>query len=204
MRMVKILSSRGFLLFKKMQRTKNIQKKIIISALIIVLIGILIVVVKEGRHSRESGNLVSDNTIILGENRLFRKYGNSESASTTSSQTLQNIPSHSQIYKYQETIATSTKENNSTFTLSMGDKRQIFSFTKGITLYDAFKELQSKGEISFEGKNYPGLGFFVTRIGDLKSGDGKNLMYDINGKEASVGVSAYVLKEGDIIEWKLK
>jgi len=30
------------------------------------------------------------------------------------------------------------------------------------------------------------------------------LLYYINGKEASVGVSTYKPKNGDIIEWKLK
>ena len=29
-------------------------------------------------------------------------------------------------------------------------------------------------------------------------------MYYINDKEASLGVSSYTVKEGDIIEWKLK
>ncbi len=57
---------------------------------------------------------------------------------------------------------------------------------------------------TFSGKEYPALGFFVSDIGDLHSGDGDYLIYYINGKEASVGVSSYELRDGDTIEWKLE
>jgi hypothetical protein len=76
--------------------------------------------------------------------------------------------------------------------------------TGNATVYDTMNSLMSEGKITFEGKNYLGLGFFVTQINSLQSGDGKNLMYYINGTEAPVGVSSYVVQEGDIIEWKLK
>ena len=46
--------------------------------------------------------------------------------------------------------------------------------------------LMSEGKINFEGKNYPGLGFFVTKINSLTNGEGKNLMYDINGVEGKL------------------
>lgn len=74
----------------------------------------------------------------------------------------------------------------------------------GVSLYDALVLAKDAEQIIFSGKNYSGLGFFVTDIGSLHSGNGKNLFYYINNKEASVGVSSYLLKDGDIIEWKLK
>jgi len=77
-------------------------------------------------------------------------------------------------------------------------------FTPNTFLYDALVREKDKGNIDFSGKNYPGLGFFVTDIGTLHSGNGKNLIYYINGKEATVGVSSYALKDGDVIEWKLE
>jgi len=76
--------------------------------------------------------------------------------------------------------------------------------TPNTTFYDALVQAKNDGKITFSGKNYLGLGFFVTDIGTLHSGNGKNLLYYINGKEASVGVSSYLLKNGDFIEWKLK
>src|SRR3989344_4658193 len=77
-------------------------------------------------------------------------------------------------------------------------------FTPSTFLYDALLQEKNKGKIDFSGKNYPGLGFFVTDIGTLHSGKGKNLIYYINSKEATVGVSSYALKDGDVIEWKLE
>jgi|GEM_PF-1790206 len=74
----------------------------------------------------------------------------------------------------------------------------------GDTLYETLHNADVQGTILFSAREYPGLGFFVTAIGLLESGDGKNLMYFINGKEASVGVSMYVPHDGDVIEWKLK
>lgn len=74
----------------------------------------------------------------------------------------------------------------------------------GDTLYETLHNAGVQGTILFSGREYPGLGFFVTAIGLLESGDGKNLMYFINGTEASVGVSVYVPHDGDVIEWKLE
>ncbi len=78
------------------------------------------------------------------------------------------------------------------------------ALTDNMSVYDAMKILKEEGKITFEGKEYPALGFFVTKINSLEAGDGKNLFYYINGIEASVGISTYEIKEGDIIEWKLK
>ena len=89
-------------------------------------------------------------------------------------------------------------------TILAGNIKTNLSFSKNISLYDVLTKAKSNNEINFSGKNYPGLGFFVNEIGTLQMKDGKNLLYYINGKEASVGVSSYILKNGDIIEWKLK
>ena len=86
----------------------------------------------------------------------------------------------------------------------MGEEIINLSFAPETFFYDALMEASNAGNLTFEGKNYPGLGFFITDIGPLHSGNGKYLLYYINGKEATVGVSAYKLKNGDIIEWKLE
>lgn len=90
------------------------------------------------------------------------------------------------------------------FTLKTGDLDKNISFSSNTILYDALVQAKNTGTIYFNGKNYPGLGFFVTDIENLHGGNGQNLLYYINGKEASVGVSSYKLKDGDIIEWKLE
>lgn len=87
-------------------------------------------------------------------------------------------------------------------TVSAGDIK--INLQPNTTFYDALVQAKNTGTITFSGKNYPGLGFFVTEIGTLRAGGGKNLLYYINGKQAYVGVSSYTLKDGDVIEWKLE
>lgn len=83
------------------------------------------------------------------------------------------------------------------------EKLQIASASEQ-SLYEVLVQAKEEGLIKLEGKNYPMLGFFVTKIGSLESSPGKYLFYYINGKEASVGVSSYSVQDGDIIEWKVK
>lgn len=97
------------------------------------------------------------------------------------------------------------EEANNTISVALtaGDTNVELSPTAGMTLYDALVEAKENGALSFSGKEYSGLGFFVSDIGTLHQTAGTNMIYYINSKEASVGVSAYILKDGDVIEWKL-
>lgn len=75
---------------------------------------------------------------------------------------------------------------------------------EGGTVYDLMKELQNKKENNFifKYKEYPSLGVFIEEINGIKGGNGKYWIYYVNDTEASVGVSKYVLREGDSILWK--
>lgn len=97
-----------------------------------------------------------------------------------------------------------TNENTILFTLTTGDFTTALKSKEGTTLYDALKQAEVVGKISLGVKEYPGLGFYVTDIGSLHEVSGKHLIYYINGKEATVGVSLYVPKNGDIINWRLE
>jgi hypothetical protein len=88
--------------------------------------------------------------------------------------------------------------------LKIADTNLELPLTPDATLYDTLLSAQKEGMISFSGKNYPGLGFFITEIESMRNENGKYLFYYINNQEASVGVSVYLPKDGDIIEWKLK
>ena len=89
-------------------------------------------------------------------------------------------------------------------TILAGDVTAHLRIPPNTIFYDALIQAKNSGIITFSGNNYTGLGFFVTDIGTLRAGNGKNLLYYINGKEAIVGVSSYTLKDGDVIEWKLE
>ena len=110
-----------------------------------------------------------------------------------------------QAYKKTEALLPfSTEIKDQSFTLIAREIDTRLPISPNTLLYDALEEVKNTGKITLLGKNHPGLGFFVTEIGSLHSGNGKNLLYYINGKEATVGVSSYKLKDGDIIEWKLE
>jgi hypothetical protein len=94
--------------------------------------------------------------------------------------------------------------NTQSVTLTAGSTSVRLRVAPNTIFYDALVQAQAAGQIAFSGKNYPGLGFFVTDIGTLHSGGGKDLLYYVNGKEAAVGVSSYTLKDSDVIEWKLE
>lgn len=104
----------------------------------------------------------------------------------------------------QEETITSNETLSQKATFSVLEEKFEFTVLEKMTVYDVMKILKTENKITFEGKEYSGLGFFVTSVNSLKTGGGKNLMYYVNDKEASVGISTYVIKEGDIIEWKLK
>jgi len=96
----------------------------------------------------------------------------------------------------------SKKEIN--ISLSVLDKNYSFVIEDGNTVYEAMKNLQNNKEnnFSFEYKEYPSLGVFVEKINGVKGESGKYWIYYVNDKQAQVGVSKYVLKEGDIISWR--
>lgn len=98
----------------------------------------------------------------------------------------------------------SEKKNIESVTILIGDKETHLNVAHGTIFYDALVEARNTSKLTFSGKNYPDLGFFVTDIGSLHGGNGKNLIYYVNGKEATVGVSSYTLKDKDFIEWRLE
>lgn len=91
-----------------------------------------------------------------------------------------------------------------TITLKLGDTNINLPIQDGASLYDILLAGQKTGQINFTGKNYSGMGFFISSVGDLKEGNGKYLIYYVNGTEANLGISSYIPKVGDVIEWKLQ
>jgi hypothetical protein len=89
-------------------------------------------------------------------------------------------------------------------TLKVGEYVGQIEIEEKDTVYQVMQKAMQNNQVTFDGREYLGLGFFVTQVGSLVNGNGKNLMYYVNDKEASVGVSSYVLSDGDSIEWKLK
>ncbi len=97
-----------------------------------------------------------------------------------------------------------TQVSNISITVIVNDVNFNLSLNKGNSLYEVLYEAREKNQITFSGRQYSGLGFFITDIESLHQGNGKNLLYYINDEKAKIGISSYIPKDGDIINWKLE
>ena len=84
----------------------------------------------------------------------------------------------------------------------INEERHVAEGTSALTvLTDAVGE----HGIPFRTKEYAGMGTLVEKIGDDENGTGgKYWMYYVNGAFALVGADAYVVQEGDVVEWKFE
>ena len=89
-------------------------------------------------------------------------------------------------------------------TLIVNGEKQTTQIATDTTVLDLMNQLQSENQITFSGKDYPGMGMFVEEINGIKnnSQDNKYWIYYINGQSAQVGISNYTIKPNDVIEWK--
>jgi hypothetical protein len=103
-----------------------------------------------------------------------------------------------------KSLSVSKGEEQIFISLTVLDKNYEIETREGSSVFDVMKELQNntKNNFSFNYKEYPRMGVFVGEINGIKGKRGAYWIYYVNGKEASVGVSSYVLKEGDSILWK--
>lgn len=85
----------------------------------------------------------------------------------------------------------------------INDAKYEISVPENTTVYELMNLLAQRGDIDFNGQNSSGLGFFVDEINGLKNNPSQNTywIYYINGKAAQAGISNYVLKPDDIINW---
>ena len=90
--------------------------------------------------------------------------------------------------------------------LKILDKKYETEIKEGLTVFEAMQKIQNENDknnpLNFKYKEYNGLGIFINEINGLKGGGDGNWIYFVNEKEASVGVSNYKIKNGDIISWK--
>ncbi|MCX6764707.1 MAG: DUF4430 domain-containing protein [Candidatus Nealsonbacteria bacterium] len=86
----------------------------------------------------------------------------------------------------------------------VGEKKYEISVPEKSTVYELMDLLKARGDFSFQGKDFSGLGFFVEEINGIKNNpSGKTYwIYYVNDKSAQVGISNYTLKPNDVINWK--
>lgn len=70
-------------------------------------------------------------------------------------------------------------------------------------LFQVMERTAKENNLTFESKEYEGLGALITKIGEKENGaDSRYWQYWVNHKKPEVGASAYILQPGDFVEWK--
>ncbi len=76
---------------------------------------------------------------------------------------------------------------------------------EGSTVRDMMNMAASTSQIfSFHEKLFSGIGYFVDEINGIKNTSNAYWFYYLNGSRANVGISSYVLKPNDKVEWKFE
>lgn len=113
-------------------------------------------------------------------------------------------------FQAQEAVKqTADSETIQTFSimLDFGDgKIETFHdlvFKSGENLFAALEKITADKKIQFEFQDYKDLGKLVVKIGHKKNGEGdKYWQYWVNNKHAQIDAGQYILKAGDVVEWK--
>ncbi|MBI2610963.1 DUF4430 domain-containing protein [Candidatus Kaiserbacteria bacterium] len=70
------------------------------------------------------------------------------------------------------------------------------------TVLETMNARAVEGELSFSGRDFPGLGFFVEEINGKRNANGFYWILRINGELSDRGVSQAVVSSGDLVEWR--
>jgi len=110
-------------------------------------------------------------------------------------------------------VEKSLKEDSPLYTpysLLVNDKEYNLNLSKDkeYTVYELMQLLSadSKKPFMFKTKEYTGMGYFVTSINGIENNPKENQywIYFINEESAKMGISQYVIKKGDVIQWKFE
>lgn len=104
---------------------------------------------------------------------------------------------------YKKDVPVSDEIDNINVTVNILDKNYVVKVKDGSSVLDVMKKAQSQG-LSFKGKDYKTMGFFVEEINEVSNSPGGYWIYYVNDKQAEIGISKYIIREGDIINWKLE
>ncbi len=95
---------------------------------------------------------------------------------------------------------------NISVSLSVRQATSAFEVPDGSSVFDAMNILasQENSNFTFHSTYYSGMGYFIDEINGEKNRDNAFWVYYVNGAEASIGASNYILKNGDTIRWRLE
>lgn len=88
--------------------------------------------------------------------------------------------------------------------LVVGNQNYVTKIKEGSNVFDVMTQIKEENRNNFDFKynEYSYLGIFINEINGVTGSPGAYWIYYINDKEASVGVSNYIINDGDVIKWK--
>jgi hypothetical protein len=98
-------------------------------------------------------------------------------------------------------VEQSSEQPNSQQSVVAEKKSGVIQY-QGVEGKNALELLKASYQI--QSKEYSGLGEFVESINGITPDKDQFWSFYVNGKQAAVGASAYITKNGDVIEWKLE
>lgn len=110
------------------------------------------------------------------------------------------IPDNSYQITKQETISSDLV--TTTYELKAVD----YNLTPTSTVYNLMQlaSADSRQPFSFETEDYGSMGLFINSINGLENNlqTGEYWIYYVNGESAKIGISNYIVKPEDVIQWR--
>jgi hypothetical protein len=93
-----------------------------------------------------------------------------------------------------------------TVSFIISSQKLAVPFEENKSVFDFMKDFRAKGLIGFTEKNYAGMGYLIEEINGQKNNIKENMywFFYVNGQSSQAGVSQYILKSNDVIEWKFE
>lgn len=149
--------------------------------------------------------------LFLGGSQKTNQTPEYETSPTTTQSVTTNTEVHNTPQEYPtkkpiQEVAENTLKEPITITFTLPRKTYEVIVENTSSVYELMEHLRNTQGLLFESEYYTGMGFFITSLSGTKQNP-KNSEYwtlYINGKESQTGVSSALLKNGDIVEWKLE
>ena len=167
-----------------------------------IAISFLTILILIGGFSYINSSKVKDVPVIESDNNQSSTYLNTN-LNTNEQKKVSEIPI--QKVNKSENPLPLTDTNNINVSLTVDDKKYETSIKEGSTVFNAMEKIKNESTpdniFDFKYTSNIGLGNFITEINGKYGTPGKYWIYYVNNEKASIGVSNYILKEGDIINW---
>jgi hypothetical protein len=151
-------------------------------------------------------------SIVLLALAVFGLFVTYEEKSPPPQASIAETPAASPTEQLVQHLMLNTQENQNTvaenltvpFTLTISGEKYTSNVRPQTSLYDAMQALSQQGTISFSATYYDGIGYFIDEIDGIQNGNGKYWFFYVNGESSTVGVSSYIIRPHDNIEWRFK